>query len=78
MTAGSMGLEDREQARRGWSKLGAGAAMLVWLVLSAACGSQATADPTSRTLAFDHASRGALHLFGFGSTGAVIPAWRRA
>ncbi len=47
--------------------------MLVWLVLSAACGSQATADPTSRTLAFDHASRGALHLFGFGSTGAVIP-----
>ncbi len=47
--------------------------MLVWLVLSTACGSQATSDTTSRSLAFDHASRGAVHLFGFGTTGAVIP-----
>ncbi len=47
--------------------------MLTWLVLSTACGSQATADTTSHALAFDHASRGALHLFGFGTTGAVIP-----
>ena len=47
--------------------------MLVWLVLSTACGSQAAADTTGRRLAFDHASRGAAHLFGFGTTGAVIP-----
>ncbi len=73
MTDGSAGLDDKEQARRGWSKRGAGAAMLAWLVLSTACGSQATADTTTGALAFDHASRGALHLFGFGTTGAVIP-----
>ncbi len=47
--------------------------MLVWLVLTTACGSQVTTDNTSHALAFDHASRGALYLFGFGTTGAVIP-----
>ena len=47
--------------------------MLVYLVMGTACGSQAAPDITSRNLAFDHASRGALHLFGFGATGAVIP-----
>ena len=50
--------------------------MLVWLVLSTACGSQATTDTAEtagRRVAFDHASRGAVHLFGFGTTGAVIP-----
>ncbi len=73
MTAGAAELGEREHARRGWSKRGAGAAMLVWLVLSTACGSEATADTTARGLAFDHASRGALHLFGFGMTGALIP-----
>ena len=73
MMAGPAGLGDRKQARRGWSSRGAGVAMLVWLVLSVSCGSQATADTTSRELAFDQASRGAQRLFGFGTTGAVIP-----
>jgi len=47
--------------------------MVVCLVVSTACGAQATADNASGGLAFDHASRGAVHLFGFGTTGAVIP-----
>ncbi|MCH8184628.1 MAG: hypothetical protein IH862_00820 [Chloroflexi bacterium] len=72
MTDGSAGLGGSEQARRG-RKRGAVAAMLVWLLLATACGSQATADTTSHALAFEHASRGALHLFGFGTTGVVIP-----
>ncbi len=73
MMAGPPGLGDRKQARRGWSARGAGAVMLVWLVLSVSCGSQETADATTRELAFDQASRGALGLFGFSTTGAVIP-----
>ena len=73
MTDRSAGLEGGGQARRDWSKRGAGTAMLVWLVFSVSCGSQATADTTSRELAFDQASRGAQRLFGFGTTGAVIP-----
>ena len=47
--------------------------MLACLVVITACGSQATADSASGGPAFDQASRGALYLFGFGTTGAVIP-----